>query len=307
MIKLFILFWFKVFKLTIPIRVHYHTNYIFCHICRQNTKNSTNSFILYKINVVGIPNRNMKNAKLLETLKDIGLDETEAQIYLTSLSLGPTTVLKIARNSDIKRTTIYGVIESLKNKGLMKIELKGLKQLYIAENPEKLEDILDNRKREFSAKLPSFMALYKLEGGESSIKYYTGLKDMKKVYLSTIDDIKRGGEYLVITNEEKWFELDPEFWMKEYIEVRAKLPCKTRLISQDSKTAREHEKFQANYNEQFKIFKNEVSLNIDMVLTPNKLVIVDLLPPLTTLVIENKNIIELQKQLFEIIWRSLPE
>lgn len=249
----------------------------------------------------------MKNAKLLETLKDIGLDETEAQIYLTSLSLGPTTVLKIARNSDIKRTTIYGVIESLKNKGLMKIELKGLKQLYIAENPEKLEDILDNRKREFSAKLPSFMALYKLEGGESSIKYYTGLKDMKKVYLSTIDDIKRGGEYLVITNEEKWFELDPEFWMKEYIEVRAKLPCKTRLISQDSKTAREHERFQANYNEQFKIFKNEVSLNIDMVLTPNKLVIVDLLPPLTTLVIENKNIIELQKQLFEIIWCSLPE
>jgi len=248
----------------------------------------------------------MKNAKLLEILKDIGLDETEAQVYLTSLSLGPTTVLKIARMSEIKRTTIYGVIDSLKNKGLMRIELKGLKQLYIAENPEKLEDILDNRKREFSAKLPNFMALYKLEGGESSIKYYTGLKDMKKVYLSTLDDIKRGGEYLVITNEEKWFELDPDFWMKEYIEVRAKLPCKTRLISQDSTIAREHEKFQRNYNEQFKIFKNEVSLNIDMVLTPNKLIIVDLLPPLTTLVIENKNIIELQKQLFEIIWRSLP-
>lgn len=249
----------------------------------------------------------MKNQKLLGILKNIGLDETEAQVYLTSLSLGPTTVLKIARSSEIRRTTVYGVIESLKNKGLMKIELKGLKQLYIAENPEKLEDILDNRKREFSAKLPNFMALYKLEGGESSIKYYTGLKDMKKVYLSTLDDIRRGGEYLVITNEEKWFDLDPEFWMKEYIEERAKLPCKTRLISQDSKTAREHEKFQRNYNEQFKIFKNEISLNIDMVLVPNKLIIVDLLPPLTTLVIENKNIIELQKQLFEIIWRSLPE
>lgn len=248
----------------------------------------------------------MKNIKLLQTLKDIGLDETEAQVYLTSLSLGPTTVLKIARGSETKRTTVYGVIESLKNKGLMRIELKGLKQLYIAENPEKLETILDDRKRQFSAKLPDFMALYKLEGGESSIKYYTGLKDMKKVYLSTLDDIKRGGEYLVITNEEKWFELDPDFWMKEYIEERAKLPCKTRLISQDSKIAREHEKFQRNYNEQFKIFKNEISLNIDMVLTPNKLIIVDLLPPLTTLVIENKNIIELQKQLFEIIWQSLP-
>ncbi len=249
----------------------------------------------------------MKNQKLLEILTDIGLDKIEAEVYLTSLSLGPTTVLSIARGSEIKRTTVYGIIESLKNKGLMRIELKGLKQLYVAENPEKLEAILDNRKREFSAKLPDFMALYKLEGGESSIKYYTGLKAMKRIYLSTLDDIRSGGEYLVITNEKKWFELDPTFWMKEYIEERAKLPCKTRLISQDSDIAQEHKKFQRNYNEEFKIFNKEVLLNIDMVLIPNKLIIVDLLPPLTTLVIENKNIIELQKALFEIIWSSLPE
>lgn len=69
----------------------------------------------------------MKNIKLLETLKDIGLDESEAQVYLTSLSLGPTTVLRIARGGETKRTTVYGIIESLKNKGLMKVELKGLK------------------------------------------------------------------------------------------------------------------------------------------------------------------------------------
>lgn len=247
----------------------------------------------------------MKNQKLLEILKDIGLDEAEAQVYLTSLSLGPTTVLKIARGSNIKRTTVYGVIESLQNKGLMRIDLKGLKQLYIAENPEKLEIILDNRKREFSSKLPDFMALYKLEGGESSIKYYTGLKAMKRVYLSTLEDIRHGDEYLVVTNQKKWFELDPDFWMKEYIEERAKLPCKTRLISQDSDLAREHQKFQRNYNEEFKIFDSSVSLSIDMVLVPNKLIIVDLLPPLTTLVIENRNIIELQKQMFEIIWAKL--
>lgn len=249
----------------------------------------------------------MKNQKLLEVVKSIGLDEAEAQVYLTSLSLGPTTVLKIARGSDIKRTTVYGIIESLQSKGLMRIELKGLKQLYVAENPENLESILDRRKIEFNAKLPDLMALYKLEGGESSIKYYTGLTAMKKIYLETLDDVKRGGEYLVITNEEKWFKLDPEFWMKEYIEARAKLPCKTRLISQDSPTARERVKFQKNYNEEVKIFNDTISLSIDMVLLPNKLIIVDLLPPLTTLVIENKNIIELQKELFEIIWRSIPE
>ncbi len=261
--------------------------------------------MVYNINVVEKDDRIMKNQKLLEVLKDIGLEESEAEVYLSSLSLGPTTVLKIARSCDIKRTTIYGIIESLQHKGLMRIELKGLKQLYVAENPEKLELMLENKKREFNSKLPDFMSLYKLEGGESSIKYYTGLKAMKRIYVSTLDEVKNGDEYLVITNQKKWFELDPDFWMKEYIEERAKLPCKTRLISQNSDIAQEHQKFQRNYNEEFKIFDNNISINIDMVLTSNKLIIVDLLPPLTTLVIENKNIIELQKQMFEIIWNKL--
>lgn len=247
----------------------------------------------------------MKNEKLLKLLEDIGLNTNEANVYLSSLSLGPTTVLKISKSSGIKRSTVYDVIDSLKEKGLMRVELNGFKKIYNCENPERLEAILETRKREFSAKLPELMSLYKLEGGESSIKYYTGLKAMKQIYLDTLNEIKYNEEYLIITNQEKWFNLDPDFWMKEYIEERAKLPCKTRLISQDSKIAQEHQKFQKNYNQDFKIFKQDVNVNIDMVLTPNKLIIVDLLPPLTSLIIENKNIIELQKQMFNVIWESI--
>ncbi len=246
----------------------------------------------------------MKNEKLLKLLEDIGLSPSEANVYLTALSLGPTTVLRISKHSGIKRSTVYDIVESLKNKNLMSIELKGLKQTYVCENPERLDSILESRKRDFSAKLPELMALYKLQGNESSIKYYSGLKAMKQVYLGTLDDIKHDDEYLIITNQEKWFALDPDFWMKEYIEVRAKLPCKTRLLSQNSVLAQEHKKFEKNYNEEFRIFKQGVSINIDMVLTPTKLIIVDLSTPLTTLVIENKSIIELQKQMFEILWQN---
>lgn len=246
----------------------------------------------------------MKNEKLLKLLEDIGLNTNEANVYLAALSLGPTTVLQISKHSGIKRSTVYDVVDSLKSKGLMSIELKGLKQIYVCENPERLDAVLESRKRDFSAQLPELMALYKLQGSESSIKYYSGLKAMKQVYLGTLIDIKKDDEYLIITNQEKWFSLDPDFWMKEYIEVRAKLPCKTRLLSQDSEIAREHQKFQRNFNEEFRIFKQGVSINIDMVLTPTKLIIVDLSPTLTTLVIENKNIIELQKQMFEILWQN---
>lgn len=247
----------------------------------------------------------MVNNKLIQTLKNIGLGETEALVYLTSIELGPSTVQKIARRSELKRTTIYGIINSLKDKGLMRTDSKGFKNIYVAENPENLESMLETRRNEFQQKLPELMALYKLEGNQGGIKYYTGIKAMKNIYLGTLEHIKNGDEYLVITNQKKWFELDPDFWMKQYIEERAKLPCKTRLISQDSDVAREHKKYQKNYNEEFKIIESNYNIDTDMVLTPKQLIIVDLLPPITTLVIENRNIINLQKQTFDLLWENI--
>src|SRR3989344_2889997 len=101
----------------------------------------------------------MKNSKLLDILNKIGLSEKEANVYLASLSLGPTTILKLARACNIKRTTIYGIVENLKQKGLMSIEQKGLKKIYAPENPEKLEVILESRQLEFKNHLPEFLGL----------------------------------------------------------------------------------------------------------------------------------------------------
>jgi sugar-specific transcriptional regulator TrmB len=245
-----------------------------------------------------------QNEKLQGILKDIGLSEDESNVYLSALSLGETSVLKLARATNIKRTTIYGIIDGLKEKGLMRIELRGLKQFYVAENPERLDIMLERRKNEFSKILPEFQALYSLKGGESVIKYYTGLKAMQDIYRDTLKEIKPHEDYLVITNQEKWYNLDPNFALN-YIEERAKLPIKTRMLFQDSPLSQEHKKIERNFNEQIKIFAPETKLNVDTVLLPNKLITLELAPPYMTVVIENKSIIALHKELFEVIWKSL--
>ncbi len=246
----------------------------------------------------------MKNEKLQSILKNIGLSETEAEVYLASLSLGPTTILKIARSSGVKRTSVYTIIDALKEKGLMKIELKGLKQLYAAESPEKLAALLEARERDFKSQLPEFLALYKLQGSESVMKYYTGIKAMQDIYMESLKDIRPHEEYLVITNQKKWYELDPNFALR-YIEARAKLNITIRLLFQDSDVAQEHKRLERNFNEQVKILPNGAPLNVDTLLLPTKLVVVELTPPYTTLVIENRSVVELHKEMFEIIWRSI--
>src|SRR3989338_2088114 len=116
----------------------------------------------------------MKKTQLLEVLKNLGLSTNEASVYFASLALGPATIIRIARSAEMKRSTVYSVIEGLQQRGLMTIEVKGFKKLYSAEDPVKLEKILESRQKDFRSVLGEFAALYNLKGGESFIKYYQG-------------------------------------------------------------------------------------------------------------------------------------
>ncbi len=83
----------------------------------------------------------MLSDKLIKKLENIGLSENESRVYLASLSLGPAIVRDIARVSQVKRTTIYSLIDSLKQQGLMHVEEKGLKKLFTPSAPEKTPDL----------------------------------------------------------------------------------------------------------------------------------------------------------------------
>ncbi len=55
----------------------------------------------------------------LDELKNAGLSENEAKVYLAALELGETSVYRLAKKSLVKRTTTYLAVETLKEKGLM--------------------------------------------------------------------------------------------------------------------------------------------------------------------------------------------
>ena len=246
-----------------------------------------------------------KHQELLETLRDVGLSEEEAAVYLSALSLGQTSILKIAKETGIKRTTVYGIVEALKRQGLMRVELQGLKQTYAAENPVKLSSVLEKRRDVFKGKLPEFQALYTLKGSESVLKYYTGIHAMQQEYMQTLEDIRPHEEYLVIANQEKWHNFDETFAIS-YTEKRAKLPIVTKLLFQDSPTARLYKDREKNYHQESKILPAGEPLNVDTLLLPRKLLVAELTPPYITLVIENRSVVDLHREMFNVIWNSLP-
>lgn len=239
--------------------------------------------------------------KLLQT---IGLSQHESLVYITGLQLGPTSVLRLSQASGIKRTTIYSVIESLKQRGLVHIDIQEFKKQYVMESPEKISMIIDSFKNSFEKQLPQLMGVYNLGGQKSTIKYYDTPEAIKNIYLDLIHDIRPGEDYLVISDLEKFLEQDNKFF-QSFIEQRAKLPINIRILHQDSSIAREHEKFQKNYNQRVRILPQGTVLETNIVITPQKLVIQELKEPMIAIVIENESIIKSHKQLFETLWHSI--
>ena len=53
---------------------------------------------------------------LVKALKNIGLNEKEARIYISLLQIGKTTAYQVSRHSGLKKPTVYVILEELIDK-----------------------------------------------------------------------------------------------------------------------------------------------------------------------------------------------
>ena len=62
--------------------------------------------------------------KIENVLKAYGLNEKQIKVYLACLELGSASVQKISQKSGLIRTTVYEVLETLKQRGFTSSFLK---------------------------------------------------------------------------------------------------------------------------------------------------------------------------------------
>jgi len=96
---------------------------------------------------------------LTKELEKLGLNSRESKVYLTLLQLGKAAMQEISEKSSDKRTTVYGVIKSLKEKGLLRVVIGENKILYCAQNPKKMEENLKKRQQTLEKVMPDLLKL----------------------------------------------------------------------------------------------------------------------------------------------------
>lgn len=236
---------------------------------------------------------------LLTIVKNIGLGEKEARVYLACLELGSSTVAHVAARSRVNRVTAYDILSKLMRKGLVNTLTKGGASYYDATDPVAVEHDVRQRALQFRRALP---ALKRLAGDaiHPRIRYFEGLDGIKAIYEDTLSSKT---EILNYSNSREirthWPNYD-----EEYVSKRAKNKIYLRGIS----PLDEHGKWvKARDRECFReirlvncekfTFTNEINIYDDKVAIISYKDV-----PLIGMIIESMEIANTQRDIFKMAW-----
>lgn len=124
---------------------------------------------------------------IASTLKQFDLNSSEITVYLWLLENGQSSPPIVSRETKIARTNCYHILDQLVLKGLAAKHLEGKRNDYLANPPEALLALLDQKKELARKLLPDLEGLYMLKKSKPKITYFDGLENVKKIYLQSLE------------------------------------------------------------------------------------------------------------------------
>lgn len=242
----------------------------------------------------------------INLLKKLGFSDKEAKIYLGLLRLGPSSVRKLAEVSEINRGTAYDILKTLQDKGIVSYYKKETKQYFVAENPEKLHDLVKKQQNELSSVdskleklIPELQALHH-KGGDRPVARYYEKTEINKI----LEDVLATCE----NSEEKLYRIYSAEGMRKYlyedfptfsdVRVAKSIGVKVIAIGEGGELRGLDER---------KWLKTEEVTNTYIIIYPGKTAYISLNAKSEPIgvVIENDGVCKTQKLIFDNLWSSL--
>lgn len=241
---------------------------------------------------------------LSNNLQDLGLSDKEAKLYLAVLELGEANIQQIAQKSGIKRTTVYDVINSLKEKRLLTEITKGKKAFFSAEDPRKIESQLDEKKETLKKILPELLSITNLLDKKPTIKFYEGNEGIKEVYRDTLNYPDQ--ELVAWVTQEAVIGFDVEWLDKYYLAKRLAKKIWVRAIAPDVPEMQQYKGLDEKSLRRTKLvsaeeFPFEVEINL---YGKNRIAVMSFAEKIG-LIIESPKLYRTLKSIFELNWKLL--
>lgn len=237
-------------------------------------------------------------------LQKLNFDQKEASVYVAMLELGETNIERIARKSKVSRTSVYHVIESLKDKGYVEMTKRAGKTVYYALGPKKIGEKLEEKKVILDRIIPGLLSITNAIDKKPGIRYFEGTEGIREIYKDTLKHHDQ--ETLVWTTEDilKYFDVD---WLWDYYVVeRVKNKIWQRTIAPDIDYAQELAEDDQKHLRQMRFCSpEEYPMYVDVTLYGGRFVGIMSFKDGLGLIIESEGIYKTLKSIFEMNWKML--
>ena len=237
---------------------------------------------------------------LQEILSGLWLIETEVKLYLSTLELGMTQVANIARFSGIKRTTLYGILERMEQKWILKKHVKNKVSYYEAVNPDDLYDILEKHLSHLKNKLPELRAMNNKFSHKPKIYYFEGVENVAELYKMEVKDTPELVRIFSSNVDRKQGEADKLRKIRNeiYSSLKKRAHMNVILNREPTQSEKTWEFFHPKT-----INSNALNLGISIKIYGNKTKFISMKKPLTGIVIENEDIANTMRSIFDYIYK----
>jgi len=238
----------------------------------------------------------------LTILKQAGLSQKEARVYLASLELGPASISQIATRAQLKRPTVYLVMSDLMKKSFIIKILKGRRTFYRAENPEKIVTDLRSKLVKLEKAAPQLESLYQNPPRKAKVRFYEGREEIKKLYWEAATS---GRDFICCFSFRNYSRLVSKKENDKIFEIIEKKKLKIKDLVEDSKESREYARMKTRKNiGQTKFLPKNFQTKTDLFVYGDKVVMISF-SSLSATVIEDEDIAETQRNFLKFMWKNL--
>jgi len=236
----------------------------------------------------------------MDALREFGLSEKEVAVYLECLKTGATSAQRLSKAAQLRRTTAYDTLESLRMKGFVTTFERDKKMFFEAVDPRRLPDMLKEKERKIKEVLPGLLALRATATEKPSLHLFEGLKGIYSL-INQIYEEKDLLQYGSARIGKAMLPSIPESFARRRVEQGITL----RAIFERSAEAL----FRVEDPEIAKVTKlrfidSFASMPTITMIAGDKVATLSLGGDLLGVLIEDKEIAQTQRMIFELLWKQ---
>lgn len=140
----------------------------------------------------------MNPTMTIEFLKQTGITEVEARIYLCLLKEGSLKAGSLAKLLGIHRRSVYDAIDRLRKKGLISYIKTNNVNNYEAADPNRILAIIKEQEKNIQSIIPELQALKQFTKEKKETLFFRGQASIKAMFNDQIESLSKGEEICTI-------------------------------------------------------------------------------------------------------------